>query len=112
MKPDKPLRTLTDINFENDVLQAAVPALVAFGTTWSGLYHIMTPCLHVLAKEFAPRALVGRIDAEANPETTGRFGIQSIPTLLFFDKGEVVDHVFGTAPRAELRARLTQLLPA
>ncbi len=112
MTQDKPLHTLTDANFQAEVLASSQPALVVFGALWSGTCHMLAPCLHALAAEFAGRAVVGRIDAEANPETVGRYGVQSIPTMLFFYRGTVVDHVIGAVPRASLRDRLNRLLHA
>jgi thioredoxin 1 len=101
---------VTDADFERVVLGAGVPVLVDFWAAWCGPCRMVAPTVKALAQEFAGRALVSKLDVDANPATAGRFGVQSIPTLIFFRNGQEVDRVLGAQPAHILRQRLEALL--
>jgi thioredoxin 1 len=106
--PDHPLE-VTDADFERVVLGASLPVLVDCWAAWCGPCRMVAPAVEALAREFAGRALVAKLDVDANPATARRYGVQSIPTLLYFLNGQEVDRVVGAQPIEVLRQRLARL---
>ena len=96
---------LTDRSFDEAVL--ANPAMVVdFWAPWCGPCRVVAPVLDELAREYEGRATVATVNVDEQATLAGRFGVRSIPTLLFFKDGAVVDQVVGAVPAAELRKRL------
>jgi thioredoxin 1 len=85
----------TDASFDTDVVAADVPVLVDFWAEWCGPCRAIAPHLETLANTFAGKARVVKVDIDANPEVAQRFGVRSIPTLLLFKGGAVVDRLVG-----------------
>jgi len=85
----------TDATFESEVLQSDVPVLVDFWATWCAPCKAIAPHVEAVATEFDGRAKVVKIDIDSNPQTPQKYGIRSIPTLLLFKGGEVVDRLVG-----------------
>jgi thioredoxin 1 len=102
--------TLTDQNFETEVLQSAQPVLVDFWATWCGPCRAIAPIIEELAGEYDGRAKIAKIDVDENAQTASRYNVRSIPTLLFFQNGKVVDQIVGSSPKAVLAGRLEALL--
>lgn len=103
---------VTDATFDQVVLRAGVPVLVDFWAAWCGPCRAVAPALEHLAAEFAGRALIAKLDVDANQHTAMRYGVQSIPTLILFHRGEEEDRVLGAQSEAFLRDRLLVLLDA
>jgi thioredoxin 1 len=101
---------ITDETFETEVLQADTPVIVDFWATWCGPCKMIAPILEELAGEYADKVKVVKIDVDANNQTAAQYNIMSIPSLLFFKNGEVVDQVIGALPKAQLTARLEKVL--
>lgn len=94
----KPI-ALTDDNFENEVLKSETPVLVDFWAGWCGPCLAVAPSVEEIASEYQGKLKVGKVDVDQNRGTAAAYGIRSIPTLLIFNKGKVVDSVIGAVPK-------------
>ena len=92
---------VTDANFKDEVEQHNGLAVVDFWATWCGPCRMVAPILDQLAGEYNGKAKVTKVDVDANQTTASRFNIRSIPTVLFFKDGKIVDQVVGAAPKAK-----------
>lgn len=107
----KPIE-LTDSNFE-EFINTDKPVLVDFWAEWCGPCKMIGPVVEELAGEYEGKAVIGKVDVDANPEVSAKFGIRSIPTLLVFKNGEVVDKQIGAVPKTVLSEKLeAQLVSA
>lgn len=102
------LVNVTDADFEKEVEQAAGVTVVDFWATWCGPCRMIAPVLEQLSVEFEGKVKVTKLDVDSNQKTSMRFNVRSIPTLLFFKDGKVVDQVIGAVPKATLAAKFTQ----
>jgi thioredoxin 1 len=101
--------TLTDQNFQTMVLESRQPVLVAFWAEGCGPWHMLAPEVAALEEAFRGQAAVATLDVEAEPETPKRYGIQTLPAVLFFQDGEVVDQLSGVVDKADMAAKLHAL---
>lgn len=101
---------LTDANFEAEVLKHEGAVMVDFFATWCGPCKMMAPTVEKLAGEYAGKVKVGVINVDENSEMSMKYQIQSIPTLVFFKNGEVVDKMVGFQSEDNLKAKLEGLL--
>ncbi len=97
---------LTDDNFDAEVLQSSSPVLVDFWAPWCGPCRQIAPLIDQLAEQYAGKIKVGKINIDDNPQITGQFGIQSIPTLMVFRGGDVSERFVGMPPKAKLEQAL------
>jgi thioredoxin 1 len=96
----------TDSNFDQDVLKSDVPVLVDFWAPWCGPCKAMSPTIDALATEYAGKVKIGKVNTDENPATGMRFQIRSIPTLMLFKDGKVVDTALGSRPKADVQKML------
>ena len=104
--------TVTDATFEPLVARATTPVLLDCWADWCGPCHMLAPTLDALARDYAGRVVVAKLDVDANPATAARFEIRGIPALLIFDRGRLVDRLVGVQPRPQIEAHLAPLLGA
>ncbi len=97
---------LTDSNFKKEVLESDLPVMVDFWATWCGPCRMIAPIVEELAKEFNAKIKVGKVDVDESPNISGQFGIMSIPTLMFFKKGKVMDQVVGGLSKSDLKKKI------
>lgn len=102
--------TLTDENFEAEVIEKPEPVLAVFSAEWCGSCHMMAPAIAELASDCEGRLKVGKLDIDHNPRIAAQYGIRSTPTLLLFKNGQLVDHVVGVVPKRVLGEKLHDLL--
>lgn len=100
----------TDSNFEELVLKSTKPVIVDFWAEWCGPCRMVGPLIDELAKEYEGKAVIGKVDVDANSAISSQFNVRSIPTILFIKNGEVVDKSVGAVPKAALVEKLEALL--
>ena len=97
---------LTDQNFEQEVLRADMPVLVDFWASWCGPCQMLAPVIAEIAEEYAGKVKVGKVNVDEQPNLANRYGIASIPTVMLFKNGEVVNTSLGYRPKNELETML------
>ena len=101
---------ITDSNFEEKVLKADKPVILDLWAEWCGPCRMVGPIVNEIGEEYGEQVIVGKLDVDNNPQTTAKFGIRNIPTILFFKNGEVVDKQVGAVPKSALVEKLEPLL--
>ena len=101
---------LSDASFEAEVLKSQVPTLVDFWAPWCGPCRIVGPVVEELAKEYASRIKVAKLNVDDNPVTPGKYGVRGIPTLIVFKEGQVLDQVVGAVPKGNIESLIKKAL--
>lgn len=99
---------VTDTTFESEIEKHDGLAVVDFWATWCGPCRMVAPILDQLAAEFVGKAKVAKLDVDTNQRTASRFNVRSIPTILFFKDGKLVDTVIGAVPKAKLESKFRE----
>ena len=105
----KPTIEINETNFETEVLKSPQPVLVDFWAEWCGPCKMLAPVLDEIAVEQTGQVKVGKVNIDTNPALAARFGIQSIPTLLYFANGEVRNQTIGVAGKKAITSKLEAL---
>jgi thioredoxin 1 len=101
---------VTDTSFEQEVLKSDVPVIVDFWAEWCGPCKMVAPIVDEIGTEYEGKVKVVKVDVDSNTKVATQYGIMSIPTLLFFKDGKVVDSVVGVMPKKGFVDRLTKIL--
>ncbi len=104
--------TLSDQNFNAEVLQSPIPALVDFWAPWCGPCKVVGPIVEGLAGEYAGKLKVGKLNVDDHPKTASQYGVMSIPTLMVFKSGKVVDQLIGVQSKTKLQEVLNKYVGA
>ena len=99
-------KQFTDSNFDAEVLKSDKPVLVDLWAEWCGPCRMLTPIIEELHTEYDGKAIIGKLNVDENPEVSAKYGVRSIPTLLIFKNGELVDKQVGVVPKSALAKKL------
>jgi thioredoxin 1 len=100
----------SDDNFESEVLNSDTPVLVDFWAPWCGPCRIIAPVVEELSEAYEGKLKVGKLNVDDNQQTSMKFGIRSIPTLLVFKDGEVAEQIIGAVPKTEIERVVTKVM--
>jgi len=104
------LHTFTDANFDQDVLKSATPAIVDFWAEWCGPCKMLAPIVEDLAREYDGKVTIGKLNVDENPASASRYGVTSIPTVLFIKNGKISDQQIGLLTKSAFKAKIDRLL--
>lgn len=99
-----------DHNFKKEVLESNLPVLVDFWATWCGPCKAIAPLIDELAKEYAGKMKIGKVDVDTNSKIATEYGIMSIPTIIFFKNGKVMNQLVGGVNKSELKRQVEENL--
>jgi thioredoxin 1 len=102
--------TLTDKEFDAQVLKAGTPTLVDFWAEWCAPCRALTPVVEEIAKSYQGKLQVGKMNIDEHPDVPSQYAVRAIPTLLLFKGGQVVDQIVGLVPKAKLDAMIARHL--
>ena len=110
MAKGESLVQFTDANFEQEVLKSEKPVLVDFWAPWCGPCRAVGPVVEDLAEAYKGRVKVGKINIDDNPKTATAYGVMSIPTIILFNKGDIMDKLIGLSPKDRLEGLIKKAL--
>ncbi|MCG2713806.1 MAG: thioredoxin [Candidatus Omnitrophica bacterium] len=100
----------TDVNFKKEVIESDLPVLVDFWASWCGPCKIIAPHIEELAKEYAGKMKIGKVDVDANSKIATSYAVMSIPTIIFLKKGKVMNQLVGAISKVELKRKIEENL--
>lgn len=106
------LLAINEENFETEVLQSPHPVLIDFWAIWCGPCKMISPIVDELARDYEGKLKVGKCDVDSNQRIAIKYGIRSIPTLLLFKDGQVVDQIIGAVPKHHIKEKIDKILGA
>lgn len=106
------LAQITEQDFQEKVLNASGPVLVDFWAEWCGPCRALGPVIESLADDYRDKALIAKVDVDSNQQIAMKYGIRSIPTVMLFNAGEIVDTFIGVRPRGDYAASIDRQLAA
>ena len=101
---------VTESNWEEQVLQSDVPVMVDFWAEWCGPCKMIAPSVHDMAVEYDGQLSVGKLDVDNSPQIAMKYGVRSIPALIFFKDGQPVDQIVGAVPKGRLKQKIDDVL--
>jgi len=101
---------LNDANFESEVLKSDKPCLVDFWAEWCGPCRMVGPIVEEIAREYEGKLKVGKLNVDQNSQTASKYGIMSIPSILFFNGGQMVDQITGAAPKKQFVEKIEKMV--
>ena len=102
--------SLNENNFKSEVLESDLPVVVDFWASWCGPCKIIAPVIEDLAREFEKKVKFAKLNVEDGPRIATKYGIMSVPTIIFFKKGKAIDQVVGAISKAELKIKVEESL--
>lgn len=109
MAENENLVTVTDQDFETQILKSDVPALVDFWAAWCGPCRTVGPVVEELAGEYSGKVKVAKLNVDDNKQTPTKYGVRGIPTLMLFKDGQVVDQIVGAVPKSRIKELLDKV---
>ena len=100
---------ITEKNFEQEVLKSDIPVLVDFWAVWCGPCRMVTPVVEEISEEYSGKVKVGKLNVDDNPSLASKYKVMSIPTLMLFKEGAVVDHIIGAQGKAQIKAMIDKV---
>jgi thioredoxin 1 len=105
----KPI-TFTDSNFDTEALKSDLPVVVDFWAAWCGPCRMIAPIIEELAGEYDGKVKIGKLDVDENQQTAIKYGVRSIPTVLVFKGGELIDTIIGAVPKSVFVEKINKVL--
>ncbi|UCF64525.1 MAG: thioredoxin [bacterium] len=105
----KPIE-VTEENFEAEVINSKIPTIVDFWAVWCGPCKVIAPYLEEIASEYSGKVKIAKVDVDNNQAIAAKYGIRSIPTVMFFKNGRMVDQVIGAYPKSHFEEKIGNLI--
>lgn len=103
-------KAVNDENFLKEVIESDIPVLVDFWAAWCGPCQMMAPVVDDIAAQYEGKVKVLKLNVDENPQTPAKYGIMGIPTIMLFNKGQVVDKIIGAQPKSEVENLIKKVL--